>query len=336
MSLPCEPLFFTPCFIETIWGGNLLQTLFNKNAPANVPIGESWEISGLTDAPTLVRSGPLTGQSIATIYSNYPEDLVGRSHASTEEFPLLIKFIDAKTMLSVQVHPTDEQARTLFHQSFGKTECWYIAHAGADARICTGFKKTMTADDLRLAITSGTIESNLDIFKVTTGEVYFIPAGKVHAIMGDVVIYEIQQSSNTTLRLYDWKRTDSAGASRNLHVEDALAVASLKSENNNPVPSLVMDDTPAHRRTLRVACPYFALEEYHWVQSATVPLIPYTSCRVITLLNGKGTLLWEGGKAALKKGDTALLPASLTRCAFDATEGTLCLSTSIPDVKRSH
>jgi len=333
VRIPCEPLFFSPRLIQTIWGGDLLRTLFNKATTADVPIGESWEISGLEPEPSTISAGPLAGQTIDTIYKKHAAELVGRQHHAAATFPLLVKFIDAKEPLSVQVHPNDEQAHTLFSQPYGKTECWYIVHAGRNARICAGFKHTITPEELRESVATGTIEDHLDTFPVTTGEVYFIPAGKVHAILGDVLIYEVQQSSNTTLRLYDWQRTDATGTPRTLHIDDAIAVATVERKNNGPTTKVLLDDTTIFSRSLRVACPYFAMEEYRWKQSAEIGLSTYDSCRIVTMIEGEGTLFWNGGEAVLKKGATSLLPASLSRCAINAVEGSVCLQCFIPDME---
>lgn len=329
MTIPAEPFYFRPRFEEKIWGGERLGTLFGKSFAPGTTVGESWELSAVKNAGTVVASGNHAGQSLETLYSIAPEALVGPAAAQNHEFPLLVKFIDAHDRLSVQVHPDDVFARERFGEPFGKTECWYIADAGTSGALAVGFKKSVSRKELRDAVESGEVEQLLNIVEVKTGEVYFIPARTVHAILNDVVIYEVQQNSNTTLRLYDWKRTDAAGNPRPLHIEDAVAVADLGARESYRIEPLALPSKGYHH-SVRVACEYFALEEYSTETAGAIALERRSSCGILTFLEGPARLEWSGGGSAVCKGDTVLLPAAMGAAAVTATAGCRFLLTTIP------
>jgi mannose-6-phosphate isomerase len=334
VRLSAEPLFFNQVFCETIWGGQQLRTNFNKSVPDNRQIGESWEISGFGNSQTVISNGSLQGQTLGAIFAKYPKELIGESAQNLPFFPLLVKFIDAHDALSVQVHPDDRNAQTLFGEQFGKTECWYIAKAGVHATLGIGFTKNILHDELRKAITTGTLEELLHIFPVNVGEVYFIPAGTVHTIMGDVVIYEVQQSSNTTLRMYDWQRIDASGKPRPLHIEDAVAVADLSGNKNYRIEPLEIHDAVKSTRRIRIACPYFAIEEYRCEKDILLPLERHHSCRILSIVEGTADLVWKNGKNILYKGSTVLIPAILDDVSIVGRDACTCLSTFIPDMQR--
>lgn len=216
------PIKFTPILKEKIWGGNKLKNIFNKEALGD-QVGESWEISGVKGDVSVVENGPLKGKSLSQLQKEYKGDFVGEKiyEQFGEEFPLLIKFIDAKTELSVQLHPDDEIARRR-HDSFGKTEMWYILQADEGAEINVGFKETITKEKYLDYLNAGKITDLLNFEKVEKGESFFIRTGKVHAIGAGVLLAEIQQTSDITYRIYDWDRVDAQGNSRELHTELAL------------------------------------------------------------------------------------------------------------------
>lgn len=329
MPLPQAPLFFTPCFQKKMWGGHTLYNHFHKLFPPDVPIGESWEISGIENCQPSIAQGTLRHQTLSTIYKQFAGDLVGTQYTDFEKFPLLIKFIDAHEALSVQVHPDDIYAQTTLHEPFGKTECWYIAHTiGSNGRICVGFKRSVTRSELATAIKNGSLEKLLNIISVSVGEVYYIPAGTVHAILGNVVIYEVQQSSDTTFRMYDWQRTDTEGKSRTLHIEEALSVANLSGPTEHKVPPVLKEDTLGYTSFNRMCSRYFTIDEYHWKQGDHIPLPYISTCRILTMLKGNGKILWNRHVAPVQEGTTILIPASLQHCSLYADEGARCLSTS--------
>ncbi len=334
LNLSAEPLFFHPHYEEKIWGGRKLSSLFGRVLPSAKTIGESWELSAITGATTTVASGALAGMPLDQLYREVPESLNGPVGSGTATFPLLVKFIDAHERLSVQVHPDDRRARELFGEPYGKTECWYVADAGPTGSLAVGLKKEVSEDELRAAAQSGTIERLLNIVSVKKGEVYFIPATTIHAILGEVVIYEVQQSSDTTLRLYDWKRTDASGLPRPLHLDEAVRVADRSSRQSYLIEPLELP-AEGYVHNIRIACSHFALEEFIVPGGgATVRLAPRASCRIFTILDGHSRLDWEGGTTPVQKGATVVLPASMGEVSVTGSEACCFLMTTVPDLQR--
>lgn len=332
MTIPSEPLFFTPHYKEKIWGGRRLATLFDKHIPEGLTIGESWELSVVDGSVSTIDRGSLSGQSLGTLFNATPEMLVGKSAKQLPAFPLLIKFIDASGRLSVQVHPDELRAREVFGDQFGKTECWYIAQAGASGALALGLKKDVSKKDLRLAAENGTIEEILNCIKVKTGDVYFVPAGTVHAILDDVVIYEVQQNSDTTLRLYDWTRTDATGLARPLQIEQAVDAADRRSRESYRIESLRLSGGE-YSHYLRVVCSYFALEEFIAEKKVTIDLEQRRSCRIVTFLDGDARLGWNDGRCTIHKGETVLFPAVMGTVSVALSSGGRFLMTTVPDIQ---
>jgi mannose-6-phosphate isomerase len=334
LNLSAEPLFFHPHYEEKIWGGRKLSSLFGRVLPSEKTIGESWELSAIGGASTTIAKGDLAGMPLDQLYRQASEPLNGPVAAGGTAFPLLVKFIDAHERLSVQVHPDDRLARELFGEPFGKTECWYVADAGTYGALAVGLKKEVTEDELRVAAKSGAIEQLLNIVPVKNGEVYFIPATTIHAILGDVVIYEVQQSSDTTLRLYDWKRTDASGLPRPLHLDDAVRVADRSSRQSYLIDPLALP-AEGYVHNIRIACSHFALEEFIVPDGGgTVRIAPRASCRILTILDGDLRLDWESGATPVKKGETVVLPAILGEVSVTGSEACCFLMTTVPDLQR--
>ncbi|MCX7727564.1 MAG: class I mannose-6-phosphate isomerase, partial [Chitinispirillaceae bacterium] len=214
MRLPVEPILLEPHFEEKVWGGNKLKTLLNKKIPEDVIIGESWEVSAIEKKESYVVEGQLSGENLRSLYKKFPEEILGKNHKKYPKFPLLIKFIDAKEKLSIQVHPKSSSSE--------KNECWFIVSPGEKGAISTGFNKKVDKKEVLSALSFKKIEELLNVVRVKEEEVYFIPAGTIHAILEDVLIYEIQQSSNITFRLYDWDRNSTISKQRALHIKEAL------------------------------------------------------------------------------------------------------------------
>lgn len=222
------PLKFTPILKEKIWGGDKLKRLLNKDTDKN-DIGESWEISGVEENVSIVSNGFLSGNSLNELIEIYMGDLVGDSvyEKYGEEFPVLIKFIDASDDLSIQVHPNDIIAQKR-HKAYGKTEMWYILQADEGAELITGFSEETTKQGYLTALNSGKLKDLLHVEKVQKGDVFFIPPGRVHAIGKGILLAEIQQTSDITYRIYDWGRVDNLGKPRELHTDLALDVIDFK------------------------------------------------------------------------------------------------------------
>ncbi len=328
--LNAEPLFFTTIFKERIWGGSTLASALNKNIPSGKLIGESWEICGFGPDQSIVSQGPLTGKSLGQLFNDARDGLINNYPSST--FPLLVKFLDAAANLSVQIHPDREFARAHGMGDCGKTECWYILDASEDAQLILGFKQKVSSDEIRYAIKNDSLHHLLNYVNVHPGEVYYIPAGTVHAILGGNLICEIQEPSDTTLRLYDWGRTDFSGNRRELHIEQSLQTVDLTPHNYRIEPVILNHGTYQH--SYRIACRYFTIEEYYLTSSTTLRLPPKEYVRILTGLNETVTLHYPSGMQKLQRGQTILLPSVLgdVDVSGDASARFLCIS--VPDLKK--
>lgn len=330
--LPVEPLFFNPIYKETIWGGRNLHTLLHKEIPEGKSIGESWEISGVGKDQTEVCCGALAGMKLGRIYNEVGKELVGPI-GDYPSFPLLFKFIDAQRKLSVQVHPNDMQARKYGWGDLGKTECWYILDAPKDAQLIIGFKHNVSKEEVREAVGTNSLEDLLNYVNVAPGEVYYIPAGTVHAILDKILLYEVQETSDTTLRLYDWGRVDVGGKPRPLHLQDALEVIDLNSNFAKCIEPVVFD-YGSYTHKFRIACRYFSIEEFSFCKSNEFLLPLRRSFRVISVI-GEPIYITSGNKRYLiKKGSTILLPPVLDNVKIGGSNNSKFLMTTVPDLKK--
>jgi mannose-6-phosphate isomerase len=214
------PLTFSPIFKERIWGGRNLEKLYHKRLPARVPVGESWEISDRPDDESVISNGPLRGKTLQWLVETHGHELFGKS-TNPKSFPLLIKILDAQEKLSLQVHPPAKLAPLLGGEP--KTEMWYIAHAEPNAELYVGLKRGVTRAEFETKIKNGTVADCFHRIPVKTGDAMFLPSGRVHAIGAGLVIFEVQQNSDTTYRVFDWNRVDNNGKARDLHVKESLA-----------------------------------------------------------------------------------------------------------------
>ena len=244
---------FTPILKEKIWGGEKLIKVLNKQTNS-VNIGESWEISGVDEAVSVVAEGSFKGKNLQELMIEFREKLVGEKVYTQfgNKFPLLIKFIDAKTPLSIQLHPSDDLAKKR-HNSFGKTEMWYVMQADKAANLIVGFKKDSNKKEYLHHLNKKTLLEILNVDEVSEGDVYFIPTGRIHAIGGGVLLAEIQQTSDITYRVYDWDRQDDEGNYRELHTDlaqDAIDFKALESYKTNY-------RVENNKASQIVTCPYF-------------------------------------------------------------------------------
>ena len=247
------PLTFEPLLKEVIWGGSAIRP-FKGLTPDEKKVGESWEISHVDDNYSVVADGPLAGKNLDELIKTYGEELVGKSVLERfgQRFPLLIKFIDARDYLSIQVHPDDELGLKR-HNSFGKTEMWYVINATPGAKLYSGFAVQSSPEDYVRRIEEGTIVEALAEYEVHPGDVFFLPAGRVHAIGAGCFIAEIQQTSNITYRIYDYDRTDAAGNKRELHTELAKDAIDYRLEDDYRTAYTPQVDAPVEL----VSCRYF-------------------------------------------------------------------------------
>lgn len=290
---------------STIWGGARLRELYGKTVAAE-PIGETWEVCEQSQ----VDNGPLAGETLDSLLGCWGAALVGaRAETAAGHFPLLAKLIDARDRLSLQVHPDDAAARRLAGDPWGKTEAWYVLDVDPDAGLWRGLSRAVTAAEFRTAVETNTVEALLECVRVRPGDVVFVPAGTLHAIGGGLVLFEIQQHSDLTYRVTDWGRLGSDGKPRRLHLDEALAVARL-APNPPALAEPVELPWAAGQRRLRVACPYFALDELALAGEATWPL-DGGAMHLLLALDGTVTVRGGGVETTLAPGQMAVVPAGL-------------------------
>ena len=305
-----EPIFLRPTGKDYLWGGSRINDEFGKGI-ALEPLAETWECSTHPDGPSFAVGGEFDGQSLAEILKAHPEYL-GTHPERGEGLPILIKFIDAKRDLSVQVHPTDEFAAAHENGQRGKTEMWYVLDAAKDAKLVYGLRHDTDAEALRESIENGTVEKHLQTVPIAKNDVFFIEAGTIHAIGAGALIAEIQQSSNLTYRLYDYDRVDKNGHKRPLHVQKALAAANLRSSTAPRQPMRVLHYRPGCASELLCRCRYF--EVYRMlVNTERRQKVAYRadamSFRVLLCVDGCGTVSFCNSASNIYKGDCLFLPA---------------------------
>ncbi|MDD2429210.1 MAG: class I mannose-6-phosphate isomerase [Eubacteriales bacterium] len=299
--MPLAPIRMHPAYRfgdATPWGGETLRALFGRDIP-DERTGESLEVSVIEN----LNSRDDRGTALSDIIDRYGARLTGEGFS--HPFPLLLKLISARQQLSVQVHPGDDYARS-HENKLGKSEAWVILAAEENARLVNGIKQNVTKEQLLIASQKGgEVEKLLSSVPVKPGDVFYIPAGTVHAIGGGITLYEIQQSSDVTYRFYDWERVDDKGQKRELHLEKALDVTNVVARMDTITPC-PLKLSGKGKRELLLSCPYFGIEQYGACVGAE--LSPMQSFAIATAIK-PATLSWETGELKLNAGDTALLPA---------------------------
>jgi mannose-6-phosphate isomerase len=304
------PMKFNPVFKETIWGGRNLRRLLKKDAPANAPVGEAWEVADHPNGTSTVANGELKGKSLHKVFCANREELLGPRLAARfkDRFPLLIKFIDAADRLSLQVHPDDDYARVHENGSFGKTEAWYVMHADPDSCLIAGLKQRTTRDEFEQALVKNDLERFLNKIPVKEGDFLFIPAGRIHAIMPGILLNEIQQNSDITYRIYDWNRKDKNGKSRELHVRQSLETVNFSDIDVRPMRSGDAEMLDKHRRLL-IRSPFFTTEKWTFDRiSASTKKEGCDSCHILSVISGQGVLDWKEGRIDIRSGDSVVVP----------------------------
>lgn len=289
------PILLRPSGKDYLWGGEKLKELFHKDRYEDLntlhPLAETWECSGHPDGPSWAVNGALRGQSLAEIIASHP-DWLGSKFKGTDTFPILIKFIDAKKDLSVQVHPSDEYAQEVERQPRGKTEMWYVLHAEEGSNLVWGFEHTTTPEMLREHIENGTLSDDLHYVNVHTGDVFLIEAGTVHALGAGIIVAEVQESSNLTYRLWDYNRKDKNGQKRELHFSKAVDVLNMNPiHNTRQRPRIVRYFYGCSREKL-CRCKYFEVEK-EVVSKGFSFTVGEGSFQVILCLDGEGGLETE-------------------------------------------
>ena len=283
------PLKFRPIFKEKIWGGDKLPALLNKNY-TSPHCGESWEISGVQEDISVVSDGFLKGNSLEELIEVYMGELVGERIYDQfgTEFPLLIKYIDANDRLSIQVHPGDELSKER-HGAYGKTEMWYVVQADEGAELISGFNRTIDRDSYLIALQNGHLENLLQFEQVRPGDVFFIPAGKVHGIGKGIVVAEIQQTSDVTYRIFDYNRVDEKGKPRELHTELALEAISFKSQKQAKTDYQPKMNEPVEL----VKCNYFTTNLLHLNEEMERDFSKIDSFVIYLCIEGSYSFEWE-------------------------------------------
>ncbi|MGO9206983.1 MAG: type I phosphomannose isomerase catalytic subunit [Candidatus Limnocylindrales bacterium] len=322
------PLRFKPIYEYRLWGGRRLGDLLAAPLPGDGPIGEAWLLSDRADLASRVANGPLKGRTLGQVLEQAPEQVLGSLAWRFRRFPLLLKFLDVRETLSLQVHPADARTDLLPAGESGKTEAWVVLEAGIDSRVYAGLQPGTTADDLRRALASGTAAEHVASFTPKPGEGIFLPAGTVHALGGDVVVFEVQQNSDVTFRLYDWGHVDpQTGQPRALHVEEALACLDFAQGPLGPVAPVVEATTPVRRERL-FQCDQFRVWRLRGqspfpVGAADVP-------RVLVCLEGAGHVEHAGTTYAIRRGEVMLVPAEVGLCVFRPRSAVSLLEVALP------
>lgn len=312
------PLKFEPILKQTLWGGDKIVPFKHLDSSLN-GVGESWEISGVENNESVVVNGPDKGLTLADMVRRYREELVGEENYSRfgNKFPLLIKFIDAKQDLSIQVHPADELAKKR-HNSMGKTEMWYVVEADKGAKLRSGFSEEITPKEYKERVLNNTITDVLQEYDIQKGDVFFLPAGRVHSIGAGAFIAEIQQTSDITYRIYDFNRKDAQGKTRELHTDlareaiDYEVLADYRT-TYEPVPNEPVE---------LVACPYFTTSIYEMNEKITCDYSELDSFVIFVCVDGACTVIDnEAHELTMRAGESILFPATTQDLTIIPEEG---------------
>ena len=299
------PLKFYPILKERLWGGTKLGTLLGKVLESDL-VGESWELSGVAGDVSIVANGSFKGTSLTDLINRFPKEILGKSVLERfgKEFPILIKFIDAQKDLSIQLHPSDKLARKR-HNSFGKTEMWYIMDADNDAELIIGFKEDISKETYVESLKNDTLTDLLNYENVSEGDTYFISAGKIHAIGAGILLAEIQQTSDLTYRVYDYNRKDAQGNLRELHTELSIDAISYDRQDDFKVSY----GQEANVSNPLVNCPYFKTNFISLNKNIQFDVSDQDSFTIYMCIDGKVLIKNDFGSIMIKKGETVLVPA---------------------------
>lgn len=303
------PLKFEPVLKEKIWGGSSLSRYYGKDQGSLANIGESWEISAISENLSVVSNGFLAGNNIEEIIEVYMGDITGESiyEKFGNEFPLLVKLIEARDDLSIQVHPGDEMAKKR-HSTYGKTEMWYILKSESDSRIYTGFSKPVTIDIYKDALAHDALPSLLNTEHPEPGDTFFTPAGRIHAIGAGVVLAEIQQTSDITYRIYDWGRKGPDGNPRELHTDLALEAIDYNASGKTGTKKDLKMNHPENL----VKCEYFEVNAVSFNNAVERDYTSLDSFVIYICTEGRFRIKWDGKSENVSKGETVLVPALIT------------------------
>ncbi|NKI33440.1 type I phosphomannose isomerase catalytic subunit [Croceivirga thetidis] len=313
------PFKFAPIMKDRLWGGDKLQKLFDKPSETDTT-GESWELSAVKGDVSVVSNGELSGSSLQELIDSYGPDLMGQSVIDRfgNDFPILIKFIDAKQDLSIQLHPHDDLAKER-HNSFGKTEMWYIMDADPGAKLIVGFNKDVEKQDYVESLENDTLLDLLNYEEVSEGDTFFINTGKIHAIGAGVMLAEIQQTSDITYRVFDFNRRDKNGNLRELHTDLAVDAIDYKKKEDFKVSYSKTTDVV----NPMVDCPYFKTEYLNLAKNIAIDVSNRDSFTIFMCVKGSASISNDWGDVEIQKGETILVPAASTKIDIATTDVTL-------------
>lgn len=312
-----RPLKFHPLLRETIWGGRRIATFKHLPAAASEQVGESWELSALEGAESRVRGGAYEGMTLREVVSRCGTELLGERlfNRFGEEFPLLVKFIDAHQDLSIQVHPDDALAREL-HGCGGKCEMWYVIDAEPGSKLYCGLKKPLTPEMYDEVVREGRIEEYLQSYEVKAGDIFYLPAGRIHSIGAGILVAEVQQSCDLTYRVYDFNRCDKQGNRRPLHIAEARRAIDYRLQEEYQTFYQAAQNRPVEL----VDTPHFTTRLYELTRPLSCDWSSHDSFHLLMILSGDGSLHdSEGNTLPLRRGETLLIPASTLQITLSPT-----------------
>ncbi len=322
------PLLLEPIFQYRLWGGRRLAHILRAPLPGNDPIGEVWLLSDRDEHASVVANGSLQGQLLRQLLERWPEQLLGKLAGRFRRFPLLLKFLDAREFLSVQVHPSDGQASYLPAGESGKTEAWIVMEGGPKRLVYAGLKSNTTAENLRKAIADGTVSDHLAGFRPNPGDCVLLQAGTVHSL-GDLVVFEVQQNSDVTFRLDDWNRVDArTGQPRPLQIDQAMACIDFTRGPVGPVTPKREESQDVPRERM-VMCEQFGVWRMRGGSPFTVGAVDVP--RVLVCLDGMGDLQHQDANYSVGRDDVMILPAALDASTFQPRGSVNLLELSLPD-----
>ena len=326
-SLP--PLRFEPIFQYRLWGGRRLEKLSRHPLPGSEPIGEAWVLSDRDDDASKVADGPMAGRTLGDLLREFPNQMLGTQAGKFERYPLLLKFLDAREMLSVQVHPSDDLPELLPSGERGKTEAWVVLESDPSSSIYAGLKPGTTPGEMKAKLENGTVEEDLSSFNPKVGDGVFIQAGTVHALGGGVVVFEVQQNSDVTFRLFDWNRVDAkTGKSRELHIEKGIKSTDFSKGPVSPIAPVLEASEPALRERM-FSCEFFTCDRIRGDRAFDVGAEGVM--RTIVCIDGSGALTSGGKEYPAMTGDVWVIPAEIGVAQFRPSGACTVLEIAVPD-----